>query len=429
MAAVAIAAMVATTAACSSGDDAASGKTKIRFTYATGDETWNGAVKAVSDAFNAKSTTAVVQLDPLPAGTDYATALKTLDSTGRWPAIIEMRDTKTYVEAGKLAPLPSEVTDLLDDKAVAKSEDGNVYITPSGALNGEIGLNIVYDKDYFAQHNLKVPTTYTEFIDLLKAIKANGDTPLATAAGDIWPSDQLWKPLAAPYFAKWSDKGGFWNAVQDGTASLEDLREPLTRLQDITNNYVLKGWQSTADAQTSTLLVNHQAVMATSSAGIGRLNDIHKVDPKFKAGLFIIPDDAGNIDVLKNAVNGDTAPGLAISSQAKQNGAEYDAAVDFLTFFYSVEGANIVEKAGVVAPNIKLADQITRNTAIPGAEDYFALLKNPKLVWYQNDPKATTFSGFNTFFRQTRIEMQTGQITLDEAVAKSQTEFNKLVKN
>src|SRR5699024_4305217 len=99
-------------------------------------------------------------------------------------------------------------------------------------------------------------------------------SPLATAAGEVWPSDQLWKPLAAPMFATYSDAGGFWNALGDGEAAIEDLREPLERLKTITEGYVLDGWQSTEDAQTTTLLVNGQTIMATSSAGIGRLHDI-----------------------------------------------------------------------------------------------------------------------------------------------------------
>ncbi|MFF4622818.1 ABC transporter substrate-binding protein [Nonomuraea jabiensis] len=412
---------------CGPGGGSA-GTTEIRFTYAAGDETFNTVLKAVVEAYNAQSKGSKVRLDPLPGGTDYPTALKTLDATNNWPAIIDMRDTRTYVAAGKLAPIPSQVTALLDDNVYATAEDGKVYVVPAGALNGEIGINIVYDKDYFAKHGLKVPTTYDEFIKLMQAIKANGDIPLATAAGEIWPSDQLWKPLASPIFAKWSDKGGFWNAAADGRASMEDLREPLKRLKDITDSFVLDGWQSTTDAQTTTLLVNHKAVMATSSAGIGRLNDIQKVDPAFKAGLFIIPDDEGHINVLKNAVNGETATGLSISAQAQKNAAQYKAATDFLTYFYSVDAANIVEKNGGIAPNIKRSAEITRNTSVPGAQDYFDLLKNPNLVWYENDPRSTKFSAFSTFFRQARIEMQDGQTTLDQAIAKAQAELDKTVK-
>jgi len=318
------------------------------------------------------------------------------------------------------------VTELLNDEVYGPAADGNVYTVPLSALNGEIGLNIIYDKDYFDENGLEVPETYDDFIDLLADIKANGDVPLATAAAEVWPSDQLWKPLAAPVFAKYSDDGGFWNAVAAGEASVEDLREPLEQLKQITDEYVLQGWQSTADAQTTTLLVNHQAIMATSSAGIGRLNDINKVDPDFNAGLFIIPDDEGKIDVLKNSVNGDTASGMAISAQAEEDGAQYDSAVEFLEYYFSVDAANLIEKNGMIAPNIKKADEIKRNTSIPGAADYFELLENPDLAWYENDPKLTAFSSFNTFFRQARIELQDGQTTIDQAIEKSQAEFDKV---
>lgn len=413
------------------GGDASDGqsavtKTKIRYTYATGDETWNAVTKAVVEEFNAQSETTEVQLDPLPAGSDYATALKTLDATGNWPAVIDMRDTVTYINAGKLAPVPESVTGLLQEGAFAAAASGEVYTVPTSALNGELGINVVYDKGYFSEHDLEVPATYAEFIELLDAIAANGDVPLATAAGEVWPSDQLWKPLASATFAQWGDEGGFWNAVAAGDATIEDLREPLERLKMVSDTYVLDGWQSTLDAQTTTLLVNGQAVMATSSAGLGRLMDINKVAPEFDAGIFIVPSDDGAINVLKNDVNGETAGGLAISAQAAEDEAELAAATEFLEFFYSVDAANVMEEQGWIAPDISEKDQIVRNTSIPGAADFFGLLENPKLTWYSNDPSLTNFSAFNTFFRQSRIEFQDDQTDIDALIAKVQTEFDSI---
>lgn len=425
---VAASALALTGCGGGSGDSTASAdKTTIRFLYATGDETWNAVVDQVVTAFNEQSDTTEVKLDPLPAGSDYATALKTVDATGNWPAVVDMRDTLTYVNAGKLAGIPDEVTALLEPDAYAPAADGEVYTVPYSALNGELGMNIVYNKAYFEEHDLEVPETYDDFIDLLDEIKSNGDVPLATAAAEVWPSDQLWKPLAAPTFAEFSDDGGFWNVAAEGGASVADLKAPLEELKMIMDNYVLEGWQSTADAQTTTLLVNEQAVMATSSAGLGRLMDINKVDPEFDAGLFIIPDEDGKINVLKNSVVGDTAGGLAISSQAAENEDEYASAVEFLTYFYSVDAANLMEASGWISPNILKSDEVERNDTIPGAEDFFALLENPDLVWYENAPTLSTFSSVNTFLRQSRIEMQDGQTTIDETIAKVQAELEAQV--
>ncbi len=416
-------------AGCSSADDAgATGdKTTIRFLYATGDETWNATVDALVQAFNEQSDSTVVELDPLPAGSDYATALKTVDATGKWPAIVDMRDTLTYVNAGKLAPIPGDVTELLQPDAFAAAADGNVYTTPYSALNGEIGINVVYNKDYFEENDLEVPTTYDEFISLMEEIKANGDVPLATAAAEVWPADQLWKPLAAPTFAEYGDQGGFWNVAAEGGADVEDLRAPLEQLEYITDNFLLQGWQSTADAQTTTLLVNDQAVMATSSAGLGRLMDISKVDPDFNAGMFIIPAEDGKLYVLKNSPIGDTAGGLAISSQAAEDEDVMASSVEFLKYFYSVDAANLMQENGWLSPNIVKSDEVTQNDSIPGADDYFALLENPNLVWYENAPEMSTFSAFNTFFRQARIEMQDKQTTIDQTIEKSQAEFDAQV--
>src|SRR5690625_8036302 len=108
-------------------------------------------------------------------------------------------------------------------------------------------------------------------------------------------------------FATYSDAGGFWNALGDGEAAIEDLREPLERLKTITDGYVLDGWQSTEDAQTTTLWVNGQTIMATSSAGVGRLHDSAKVDPELSAGLCILRADGGSAPGLAGAGRGDGA--------------------------------------------------------------------------------------------------------------------------
>src|SRR5690625_6651530 len=63
--------------ACTGGSSRGGGGSRragIRFLYATGDETWNEVVQGVVDAFNERSETAEIQLDPLPSGSDYATA-------------------------------------------------------------------------------------------------------------------------------------------------------------------------------------------------------------------------------------------------------------------------------------------------------------------------------------------------------------------
>ena len=88
-----------------------------------------------------------------------------------------------------------------------------------------------------------------------------------------------------------------------------------------------------------------------------------------------------------------------------------------------------MEEKGWIAPNLKDADQIVRNNSIPGASDYYGLMNNPNLVWFQNETSwSPNFSSFNTFFRQSRIEMQDHQTTIDECIDKVQAEFNSTVK-
>ncbi|MDQ0615088.1 hypothetical protein QF046_002729 [Microbacterium sp. W4I4] len=86
-----------------------------------------------------------------------------------------------------------------------------------------------------------------------------------------------------------------------------------------------------------------------------------------------------------------------------------------------------MQKNGWLSPNIAKSDEVTQNESIPGAADYFALLKNPNLVWYENAPDFSTFSAVNTFFRQARIEMQDKQTSIDQAIEKTQKELQNQV--
>ena len=53
-----------------------------------------------------------------------------------------------------------------------------------------------YNKDLFAQAGITAPpTTWTEFLDDVKALKAAGITPIALGEGDKWPGMHMWAYL------------------------------------------------------------------------------------------------------------------------------------------------------------------------------------------------------------------------------------------
>ena len=53
-----------------------------------------------------------------------------------------------------------------------------------------------YNKDLFAQAGIaNPPTTWTEFLDDVKALKAAGITPIALGEGDKWPGMHMWAYL------------------------------------------------------------------------------------------------------------------------------------------------------------------------------------------------------------------------------------------
>ena len=57
-----------------------------------------------------------------------------------------------------------------------------------------------YNKDLFAQAGIaNPPTTWTEFLADVKALKAAGITPISLGEGDKWPGMHMWSYLVHPH--------------------------------------------------------------------------------------------------------------------------------------------------------------------------------------------------------------------------------------
>jgi multiple sugar transport system substrate-binding protein len=97
----------------------------------------------------------------------------------------------------ELAPYLTSVNDLIDPSKypentinAVKDENGVIWAAPF-KLSGKPGF--WYKKSFFAANNLTIPTTYSEFTDLLATIQAIPGIEQAVASGDTtgWPlSDQ-----------------------------------------------------------------------------------------------------------------------------------------------------------------------------------------------------------------------------------------------
>lgn len=302
--------------------------TNLTYIFADGDEGAKASMNEIVKRFNETYPDITVTIEPGNGGA-YSELLKTKDSVGEFPDVMEMRDTALYVRAGKLEPLSDDIVGLFK---TATDFDGNVYTAP---MAGENTNGIIYNKKYFDDNGLKEPTTYDEFIKLCEEIKEKGDmAPIVVGGQDIWHMG-FWFHKAYNDQVLSQDPD-FIKHCYEGTKDFTDetVKKTFEELKTIMN-YAQDGWSSTPDAQITTFLVNDMAAMMYS--GTHMFSQIEAASPDFEMGWFAIPSPDGKTRL----VGGGGIGGLAISAEAAQDPNKKAAAEAFIKFFFQPENYKI----------------------------------------------------------------------------------------
>jgi ABC-type glycerol-3-phosphate transport system substrate-binding protein len=108
---------------------------------------------------------------------------KQLQASGQFPDVLSSINPKDFLEAKLLKPFDQgwlKSNFLLPD---GNAIDGKSYIPPT---NSQVIPLVFYNKKIFADNNLEVPTTYAEFVDVVKSLRAAGVTPIEMAGAEPW---------------------------------------------------------------------------------------------------------------------------------------------------------------------------------------------------------------------------------------------------
>lgn len=218
-----------------------SAPTALSFVFADGDDTFKTQMNKIVDDFNAANPDITITIEPGDGGS-YSEFLKTKDSVGEFPDMMEMRDTAMYVRAGKVAPLSDDVKALFTSTV---DFDGVTYTAPFSGANT---MGIMYNKKYFADNGLEIPKTWDEFITLCQTIKDKGDmSPLVVGGSDVWHIGFLYDLCYAndvlesdPDFIEECYKGEKDFSDANYQKAVTDLAEVLSFAQD--------GWALSAEA-------------------------------------------------------------------------------------------------------------------------------------------------------------------------------------
>jgi len=295
----------------------------ISIAYATGDPATKQAIETTIDAFTQAHPYITIKNISETTSDSYLDWLKTKDAVGEFPDLVEMRDTKVFADAGKLAELPAELHDLF---TFLPEYQGKIYNAP---LTGNAPNGIMYSKKAYADAGVtELPKTYDEFIAIQEKLLASGISPIVVGGKDLFHMG-FW----VNYFLinnVYKDDPD-WNSKRTAqTASFTDagMVQAITDYKELFTKYVDKGWLSTADNQTASMLVTGKAAQLFS--GPWMFGQITEADPSFEYGFYALPNRDGSI-----VVNGlPTLAGWALSAEAGKDPNKVEAVKAFVKFFF-----------------------------------------------------------------------------------------------
>lgn len=309
------------------GSAAADAK-KVSFTigYASGDPATKQAIADTVKAFMEANPNITIKDLSETSSAAYLDWLKTKDAVGEFPDLVEMRDTEVFTKAGKIIELPSDLLDLFDNPPQV---NGKVWNAP---LQVNVPEGIIYSKKAYADAGItELPKTYDEFLQIQEKLKASGITPIVVGGKDIFHMG-FWvnKFLIDDVYSKDPD----WNSKR--TAKQVSFTDPnvvqaITDYKELFTKYVDKGWLSTADNQTVSILISGKAAQLYS--GTWMFSQIKEADPNFEYGFYAIPDREGKVNVV-----GLSSPaGWSLSTDAAKDPDKTEAIKDFIRFFFQKE--------------------------------------------------------------------------------------------
>jgi raffinose/stachyose/melibiose transport system substrate-binding protein len=192
-------------------------------------------------------------------------------------------------------PIIDEINPAIVDiiNALGVAEDGEINGLPFA--NNASG--VIYNKDLFEQHEVEIPTTWDEFIDVLETFEAAGVTPIYGTLLEQWTSLPSWNALAsnvappAEFFPELdAEETSFEEAYPEVAERLFQLFQ-YTQEDSFSRNYN-DGNQAFANGESAMYL-----------QGIWAIPVIRSFNPEFEIGVFPYPVQGPNDTNLVSGVD------------------------------------------------------------------------------------------------------------------------------
>jgi len=314
-------------AACSSD-----GREVLRFTFSKR-EALDFMNQLVSD-YNSSQDKVTVEMDT--SGVDVVSASFV---RGNPPDIMLANynyEVARFVQRCALSDLSGTdaAASVRDDLEELMSQYGQCEGRTSALPYSVMAASVIYNRAIFEEHDLEVPTTWDELIDVCETLQAADITPIYGTFKDDWTVGQGWYDYAVggsldvvEFFDALAREGADVGAESE-VSFQKDFAEPIERMLELSSTYVNSDAPSRGYGDGNLAFAKGEAAMYLQ--GPWAFGEIAKTDDELDLGTFPLPmtDDP---DDLKVRVNMDLAAMIPEGSRHKE------AARDFLEFLFEPE--------------------------------------------------------------------------------------------
>lgn len=204
--------------------------------------------------------------------------------------------------------------------------DGNYMMAPLSSF-GEL---VFYNKTMFEEYGKEVPTTWTEFVELLDFFQEKADAgeieaPIVYGGLDVWPICMVFE-AAEVSIVREETPNVYLDAITTKSIDTPEILEWMTKVEKVTR-YFQKNSTGTQYAMAPAMFAGGGYAMTID--GSWSLTQMYDADPDFEIGVFPFP---GSDDPEKNqSIASKVGGGFAIAKDSPN----IEAAKKFVEFqFY-----------------------------------------------------------------------------------------------
>ncbi|GLJ61706.1 carbohydrate-binding protein [Microbacterium barkeri] len=202
-------------------------------------------------------------------------------------------------ETEAAADIRPEMQPLLDQYGVC---EGRTTALPYSVM----AASVIYNKEIFAEHDLEVPQTWSELIEVCDTLQAAGVAPFYATFADAWTANQGWFDYAIggsldvlDFYDQLAAQGT--DVGPDSPVSFQkDFLEPIEKMQLLASAYTQQNASSRGYDAGNVAFANGEGAMYLQ--GPWAFSEIAKTNPDLELGTFPLPmtEDPADLKVRVN---------------------------------------------------------------------------------------------------------------------------------